>query len=258
MNAEAQRMKTTTADPRRIRPEVAAKLGFYVYAYVDPRNSKIFYVGKGCHARALAHLDEAGESAKVCRIAELNNANIQPQIDILAHGIANEETALRIEAAVIDALWPEKTLTNKLHVSQTLELSRVSLGELEILYAAKPVTIDEPVLLIRINQLYRPGMDSESLYEATRGVWTCGKRREKARYAFAVYQGVIREVYEIEAWHKGGTLEYRTRSRDEIDAPDRCEFSGKVSEQFSAKYKGGLVERYFSKGARLPYTYVNC
>jgi hypothetical protein len=251
-------METTTVDPIRIRPEVAEKLYYYVYAYVDPRNSEIFYVGKGCHSRALSHPDEIGESEKIRRIAELKEAKIQPRIDILAHGIKTEEVALRIEAAVIDALWPKKILTNKVRGFQTLELGRVSLAELEFLYAAKPVTIDEPVLLIRINQLYRPGMDSESLYEATRGVWTCGIRREKARYAFAVYQDVVREVYEIETWHKAGTLEYRTRSRDDVDAPNRCEFSGKVSEQISAKYKGGLVERYLSKGARLPFTYVNC
>lgn len=247
-----------TVDQFRIRPEVAEKLCYYVYAYVDPRNLEIFYVGKGCGARVLSHLDEIGQSEKIRRIAELKSVNLKPHIDILAHGIKTEETALRIEAAVIDALWPKKTLTNKVRGFQTLEFGRVSLEELEFLYAAKPVTIDEPVLLIRINQLYRPGMDSESLYEATRGVWTCGIRREKARYAFAVYHGVVREAYEIEKWHKAGTLEYRTRSRKDVGAPNRCEFSGRVSEKLSKKYKGGSVGHYFSKGAQLPFTYVNC
>jgi len=242
-------------DQIQIRPEVAEKLCYYVYAYVDPRNSEIFCVGKGCGARVLSHLDEIGQSEKIRRIAELKSVNLQPQIDILAHGIKTEETALRIEAAVIDALRPP---TNIVRGFQTLEFGRVPLAELEFLYAAKPITIDEPVLLIRINQLYRPGMDSESLYEATRGVWTCGTRRENAHFAFAVYQGVVREVYEIEKWYKAGTLEYRTRSRDDVDVPNRCEFSGKVSEKLSAKYKGGSVGRFFSKGAQLPYTYVNC
>src|SRR2546429_8996709 len=87
----------------KVRPEVAAKLAYYVYAYVDPRNSEIFYIGKGCGVRALSHLDEVGESAKIRRIDELKAIGLRPRIDILAHGIANEETALRIEAAVIDA-----------------------------------------------------------------------------------------------------------------------------------------------------------
>ena len=85
----------------RIHPELAAKPGYYVYAYVDPRDSGIFYVGKGCGARALAHLDETGESAKIRRIAELKAVGLHPRIDVLAHGISDEETALRIEAAVV-------------------------------------------------------------------------------------------------------------------------------------------------------------
>jgi len=246
------------SDHPHIRPEVAAKLGYYVYAYVDPRDSGIFYVGKGCGARALAHLDKAGESAKARRIAELKTACLLPRIDILAHGITDEETALRIEAAVIDALWPGKTLTNKVRGNQSLELGRVPLSELEFQYAAKPITIDEPAMLIRINKLYRPGMTVEALYEATRGIWTCGNRREKARYGFAVYQGVVREVFEIHAWHPAGTLEYRTRTPEEVKSPDRWEFSGAVAAELSARYKGGSVEKYFPKGARLPFTYLNC
>jgi uncharacterized protein len=255
-------MKPVKVKPPRIRPEVAARLRYYVYAYVDPRNSKIFYVGKGCHGRALVHLDQEGDSAKVRRIVEIKGANKQPRIDILAHGIDSEKIALRIEAAVIDALWPGKTLAyeqsgNKIH-GQTFGLGRETLSELEFRYCAKPVTITEPVILIRINKLYRPGMSSEALYEATCGVWTCGIRREDAVYGFAVYQGVVRQVYEIDRWHKGGTHKYRTRPREEVDAPDRCEFSGKVSKHLSAKYKGRSVECYFSQGAQLPYTYVNC
>jgi hypothetical protein len=256
-------MKSIKVKPPRIRPEVATKLGYYVYAYVDPRDSKIFYVGKGCHGRALAHLDQEGDSAKVRRIAEIKSENKQPRIDILAHGIDDEKTALRIEAAVIDALWPAKTLAyeqsgNKIH-GQTFGLGRETLSELEFQYAAKPIEkIAEPVMLIRINKLYRPGMTAEALYEATRGIWTCGTRREKARYGFAVFQGVVREVYEILAWHPAGTLEYQTRKPEDVRSANRWEFSGKVAAELSKKYKGGSVEKFFSKGAQLPFKYLNC
>jgi hypothetical protein len=256
-------MQPAKVRPPYIRPEVAEKLRYYVYAYIDPRDSKIFYVGKGCHGRALAHLDQAGDSAKVRRIAEIKSANKLPRIDIIAHGIEVETVALRIEAAVIDALWPGKTLDyeqsgNKIH-GQTFGLGRETLSELEFQYAAKPIKkIVEPVMLIRINKLYRPGMTAEALYEATRGIWTCGTRREKARYGFAVFQGVVREVYEIQAWHPAGTLEYRTRKPEDVRSPNRWEFSGKVASELSKKYKGGSVEKFFSKGAQLPFKYLNC
>jgi len=242
----------------KIRPEVAAKLGYYVYAYVDPRDSRIFYVGKGCGNRVLAHLDEVGESAKIRRIAELKAAGLQPRIDILAHRIPDEEAALRIEAAVIDALWPGKELTNKVRGNHSLEFGRVPLDELEFQYAAKPIAITEPAMLIRINKLYRPGMTIQALYEATRGIWTCGTRREDARYGFAVFQGVVREVYKIDAWHRAGTLEYRTRAHEDVKRPNRWEFSGEIAIELSAKYKGGSVGKYFQQGAQLPFTYVNC
>jgi hypothetical protein len=251
-------MKTRTLSVPRIRPEVAAKIRYYVYAYVDPENSEIFYVGKGCRARALAHLDEEGESAKIRRISEIKAAGREPRIDILAHGLANEETALRIEAAVIDALWPSKKLTNKVRGNGSLELGRVLLSELEIQYAAKPVTITKPCMLIRINRLYRPGMSATALYEATRGVWTCGKRRQNAQFACAVFQGVIREVYAIHSWHPAGTLKYATRDKRDVSKPGRWEFSGEVDKEIGAKCCGKLVESYFSKGAQLPFTYVNC
>ena len=39
-----------------IPPEVADRLGYYVYLYIDPRSDRPFYVGKGQGRRILAHL----------------------------------------------------------------------------------------------------------------------------------------------------------------------------------------------------------
>jgi hypothetical protein len=40
-------------------------------------------------------------------------------------------------------------------------------------------------------------MTPETLYKAARGVCTLGPHRLGARYAMAIYQGVVREVFEI-------------------------------------------------------------
>lgn len=79
--------------------------------------------------------------------------------------------------------------------------------------------ITEPSILIRINRKYRDGMSQQELYEITRGVWKIGERREKAQLAFAIYQGVIKEVYTIDTWHPAGTTPYHTRS--DFDHPGR-------------------------------------
>ena len=50
--------------------------------------------------------------------------------------------------------------------------------------------ITDPVMLVRISRLFRPGMSDMALYEATRGVWRVGPRRDRARYALTVHQGV--------------------------------------------------------------------
>ena len=40
----------------------AKKIGFYVYALVDPRTNKVFYVGKGKKNRWYDHIDSANNS----------------------------------------------------------------------------------------------------------------------------------------------------------------------------------------------------
>ena len=55
----------------RIPPEVAERLGHYVYLYVDPRTEQIFYVGKGQGQRVLSHLSAVGESRKAQILSEL-------------------------------------------------------------------------------------------------------------------------------------------------------------------------------------------
>lgn len=249
-------IEPTAADDLHIAPVVAERLGYYVYLYVDPRNGQTFYVGKGKNGRALSHLSSAAESRKSARIAELRDAALRPRIEILAHAIADEETAFRIEAAVIDLLGLD-SLTNEVRGLRSLELGRIPLEELMMYYAAEPATVDVPAVLIRINRLYRHTMSAHELYEATRGVWKMSRRREKAEYAFAVFNGVVREVYRIDKWSPAGTTPYTTRDSSVFDQ-SRHEFVGHVDDELSTKYVGKSVESYFTKGMRSPVVYVNC
>jgi hypothetical protein len=105
----------------------------------------------------------------------------------------------------------------------------------------RPVKVTEAALLIRINRLYREGMSELELYEATRGVWKLGDRRNRVRFAFAVFGGVVREVYEVEAWHPAGTTPYTTRTAEDV----------------RERYVGRSVVSYLTPGSQNPLTYVN-
>lgn len=60
------------------------------------------------------------------------------------------------------------------------------------------VRITEPVIAININQTYRFGLSTADLYDFTRGIWSLSRERaENAKYAYSVFQGVIKEVYEF-------------------------------------------------------------
>lgn len=100
-------------------------------------------------------------------------------------------------------------------------------------------------------------MSQQALFEVTRGVWKIGSRRENAQLAFAVYRGIVKEVYTITSWHPAGTLQYQTRG--DIHHPGRWEFNGELAPQnLRHKYKENSVAEYFSSGAQNPITYVNC
>ena len=117
----------------------------------------------------------------------------------------------------------------------------------------------DPVVLIRISKLYRHNMSAQSLYEATRGFWKEGPRRTKARYAFAVLEGVTRDVFEIERWHPAGTTAYTTRDSSQTGPGKRWEFTGRLAtESVRANCVEKSVSRYMRKGAQNPLAYVNC
>jgi hypothetical protein len=244
---------------RSLKPGMAEKLGYYVYLYVDPRNGKVFYIGKGKDERCLDHLFEDDDHPKVQRIRDIFAAGLEPRIEMLAHGLRTEQEAYNIEAAAIGLLGLEN-LTNRVVGKDSLRFGRKGLSELEGYYAAKPVKITDPVILIRINQLYRHGIPAAELYDITRGVWVLSaERASKMKYVFAVYEGVVREVYEPEKWMPALTTQYPNRT-DLVpdDAKGRVEFIGKPApEAIRQKYLLGDVTAYTKVSLQATCLYIN-
>ena len=117
--------------------------------------------------------------------------------------------------------------------------------------------IIHPVILIRIPRAFHAGMSDLALYEATRGVWKVGPRRERARYALAVYKGLVQEVYEVLYWDRAWTTPYQTRTFENTTVQGRWEFVGRTAEDaVRERYRGKSVRRYFSQGAQNPLSYA--
>ena len=116
-------------------------------------------------------------------------------------------------------------------------------------------SITDPVIILRITQLWEPGITHLRLYEATRGVWRTGVRRMKARYALSVADGRVREVYSIRHWYPGGTLKYKTRPLVDVNRTDRWEFSGEIApDDIRNKYLGKILT--FPLGSANPVSYA--
>jgi hypothetical protein len=207
-------------------PGVAEQLGFYVYVLIDPRNGRIFYVGKGTGNRCFSHVVEARRTdadvvddyKKLDQIREIEAAGRQVRIDVLRHGLGEREAFL-VESAAIDALGLTY-LTNRAVGHDAVSRGRMSVDDVNALYAA-PVTIDPAyrVVLIRINRGFRRGMGEGDLYEVTRKFWRVGGRRRQLgskwapEWAMAVFGGIVRAVYRIEDWEQPSAAEIAENPR---------------------------------------------
>ena len=213
------------------------KLRHYVYAYVDPRDNSIFYIGKGTGSRALAHMSDQSESEKSAKIAELVKLGCEPRIEFLRFGIETDAEAKRIEASCIDTVGVDK-LTNIIKGKGSNSSGRKTMDEVSAIVSAEDAYIEEPALLIRVPQTFFYGIDELTLYEITRGTWNrLPAGYENARLAMPIYDGIIQEVYEIAGWFKSYSTQYFTR--DFVPTDDgRQEFVGRIADAgHRKKYK---------------------
>lgn len=135
----------------------------------------------------------------------------------------------------------------------------------------KLTAITEPVILLRINELFKDVRDkleeegevldineihNDILYEITRGFWIVNMNRaQKVQYAMPVLQGVIREVYIIDTWFQAVDNREVYKYREDFDKhdndPKRKEFSGHIAKSgIRNKYVGHSVEYWGSNPVR--------
>ena len=90
---------------------VIEALQYYVYCLVDPRDNKIFYVGKGYGNRVFNHaadsLNENLDSLKLNTIRDICKEGLEVGYYIIRHGLSENEAYI-VESALIDVLTYEK------------------------------------------------------------------------------------------------------------------------------------------------------
>lgn len=120
------------------------------------------------------------------------------------------------------------------------------------------IDVTVPAVAININQTYDRNLSNEQLYDFTRGVWRLDRdRAESARYAFAVYDGEIVEVYEIQKWHRAGRTQYLTgREFSDAEKATRFEFVGRLAtEAVRDRFIGKILA---DRHTQNPIKYFKC
>lgn len=185
-----------------------------------------------------------------------------PIIEILIFGV-DEETALKVEAAAIDLIGIEN-LTNIQKGHHSAMYGRIDVDELYNRFNRDELSredITENVMFIKVNG-YHYGMTDFQLYDQTRRSWKVNENKAKqVEYAFAIYEGLVLEVYKIAGWFPAHSTYNSIPVTEDIIKNDidgkRFEFVGQVAdENIRKKYVAKSVISFYKKGEQNPINYI--
>lgn len=241
-------------------PEVCKELDYYVYELIDPRNGRIFYVGKGKDNRVFDHMSDAQKlaneaeqvpadkrtedrvSLKVATIQAIHDEGLKVIPIIVRHGL-DEKTAYTVEATLIDVT---PGLANEIGGHDSKTFGAMNAKQIIDKYTAEEITeFTDKCLIIKIRQATID--EGGSVYEAVRRAWVLKKEHaDKADCILAVSEGFVVGVFVTEGgWQK-------------CEDSDRYYFTGReASEEIKAKYfHRRIPQRYRNRAAASPIRYT--
>ena len=231
------------------------KLNFYVYALIDPRNNKPFYIGKGTGNRVFTHVDELmgtstdSNSKKNKYIHGILKENRAIQHLVIRHNLTEHE-AFKLEATLIDCFTHfGETLVNEIAGIHSHTEGIMTTEELIRKYNASPLKeLSHPAVIININKKYIRGEGTQYIYSAVKEAWIISdKKRELIKFALAEYQGIISEVFKIDNW-------YSIQTSDKNG--NRWGFEGEIArDDIRELYINKSVAHTKKKGAAFPLKY---
>lgn len=198
------------------KESVIEALNYYVYCLVDPRNNRIFYIGKGHGNRVFQHVKSAMEekdaSLKSSTIRDIISSGYSVKYYIIRHNLS-EEVAYQIESTLIDFLTYNEfnlsyVLTNVQPGYHKWDEGIKSVDEINILYDCAPLEISgrDRLLIVKLNKTYTGSpteriYQRENMYEKTRKYWKLNpEKAQQADFVLAVFKKVVRAVYKPERW----------------------------------------------------------
>lgn len=248
---------------KQFKQSVIEALKYYVYALVDPRDNKIFYIGKGSANRVYEHAEAAinsdNENNKLDKIREIINQGKKVQYYILRHNL-NENEAYMLESAIIDFLsYPafntESILTNIVSGHHQWNEGIKKVDEINIMYDCKKIEPYEGdrLLLVSLNQSYDRSKSKDIYkrvndYESACKYWRIDARKApKINFILGVYRGIVRIVIKVDHFEKVTIGEH-----GEIYSPPRYKFRGEIIE--NSPYVNTDVTDYpFGSGGAVTY-----
>lgn len=243
-------------DDVRIPREVADALRYYVYALRDPRDGRVFYVGKGIGDRINAHAREAGkdlesERAKLRTINEIEAVGHRVDLLFLRTGIEDEATAFVVEQAVIDAFAADgHSLTNLVRGHHSGSEGLATLATAVARRRADPCPpIDLPIIMVKIQKGWRPDSSEQEIYEQTRGHWRIAPWvRERAHYCLGVAYGIVRGAYRIDSWFPSDMPWDQGKDRWGFEGASASELANVVGTQVRDVFGGRVMYRRYLDG----------
>ena len=196
---------------RAFDANVAKKLGDYVYALREPRDNKVFYVGKGVDNRLFAHLDVADKallnngpwSAKLRRIVEIWEADEDVEWFIVRRDLAQSVTSYDVEAAIIDALEISQNgpaLNDVVgHFSNSKGILSSENVEALATPRVNPTSSYKTVFVLPIHKAREQG---RNVYDSMRSWWSVSPVLQSSANALAVGidNGLSTGVFSITNW----------------------------------------------------------
>lgn len=179
-------------------------LEYYVYQLIDPRDNKVFYVGKGKGSRVLAHEIDAEKNDNSDKLKRINDIKSSGQnvIKTIFSQHLTEEQAFDDEAKLIN--FYRNSFPGQLTNIQGGHHCKyiMSSEEIEDIMNKDYITsINDQILLIKSPNSYDYNDTYENNYLKFHGKWKINKYKlSKIKYIGIVVNDIIKFVYTDLKW----------------------------------------------------------